>query len=310
MATVNADDPFGGRTGSARFIDPVVLARIGRLEVLARTVVDGFISGLHRSAHPGVSMDFAEHRAYMPGDDVRRIDWRVYARTDRLYVKEYEADTNTNMSVLLDVSRSMDYGDPLSKLDYARFLAASLCYLANKQRDRVGLVTFDDALIDVIPPSAKHFETALHVLDKLKSGGTTDYAAALRSYTQGLTRRSVLAIISDFYAPPDRVISAMSELSAKGNDVVLFQVLDNQEVNFSFDEATNFEDLETGEKTAVAPQQFRTQYLKRIREHASAIERAANAQRMDYALFDTSMPLDHALFKYLSWRQRMLRTRR
>ena len=149
----------------ARFIDPKVLARIDNLELVARTVVDGFISGLHRSPYLGLSIDFAEHRAYMPGDDIRRIDWRVFGRTDRFYVKEFEADTNANFSVVLDISRSMEFGNAgLTKLEYAKFLAASLTYLSNRQRDRVGLVTFDTDIVDIVPPSAKHLEVVLHTL--------------------------------------------------------------------------------------------------------------------------------------------------
>ncbi|MCH8256010.1 MAG: DUF58 domain-containing protein, partial [Gemmatimonadetes bacterium] len=143
----------------ARFIDPNILARMDNLELVARTVVDGFISGLHRSPYLGLSIDFAEHRPYMPGDDIRRIDWRVFGRTDRFYVKEFEADTNANFSVVLDISRSMDFGEAgIRKLDYAKFLAASLTYLSSRQRDRVGLVTFDSEIVDIVPPSAKHLE--------------------------------------------------------------------------------------------------------------------------------------------------------
>src|SRR3954468_11179144 len=156
------------------FLDPSVLSRIGNLELLARAVVEGFINGLHRSPHLGASMDFAEHRAYMPGDDIRRIDWRLYARTDRYYVKEFEADTNANFVVLLDTSKSMHYagpaaGDRVSKMEYASYLAACLAHFSGMQRDRVGLVTFDQDVIDYVPPSAKHLQQILHVLDRLNS---------------------------------------------------------------------------------------------------------------------------------------------
>src|SRR3954467_15856892 len=156
----------GGLTG-ARFVDPVVLARVGNLEVVSRAVVDGFINGLHRSPYFGASVDFAEHRGYTPGDDIRRVDWRLFARTDRFCVKEYEADSNANFTVLLDVSKSMGFGSRgITKLDYARILSGCLTYLVHRQRDRVGLVTFDEEILDFVPPSAKHMNVVLHVLDK------------------------------------------------------------------------------------------------------------------------------------------------
>ena len=165
-----------GQLPGQRFIDPVVLTRIDNLELIARGVVDGFISGLHRSPMLGMSVDFAEHRSYMPGDDVRRIDWRLFARTDRLYVKEFEADTNANLHLLLDISRSMDFGSgAVSKLEYAKFLAASLAYLSRRQRDRIGLITFDNDIVETIPPSIRHFNTVLHALDRVTAGGASNY---------------------------------------------------------------------------------------------------------------------------------------
>ncbi len=162
-----------------QFIDPVVLSRIGNLELIARGVVDGFISGLHRSSAFGMSVDFAEHRAYLPGDDVRRIDWRLFARTDRLYIREFEADSNADLHILLDVSRSMDYGSgSLNKLDYAKYLAASIAYLGKRQRDRVGLMCFDHDIVESTPPSARHFNRLLHTLDRQAVAGGSDYANA------------------------------------------------------------------------------------------------------------------------------------
>src|SRR5512146_452789 len=156
----------------ARFVDPKVLARIGNLELVARSVVDGFINGIHASPFFGASVDFAEHRGYVAGDDIRRVDWRLYARTDRYYIKEYEADTNANFSVLLDVSKSMGFGTTgITKLDYGKMLAGCLTYLVHRQRDRVGLVAFDSDIVETVPPSAKHMDVVLHTLDKLTTGG-------------------------------------------------------------------------------------------------------------------------------------------
>src|SRR4051794_17062615 len=194
------------------FLDPSVLARIGNLELLAKIVVEGFINGLHRSPHLGASTDFAEHRPYMPGDDIRRIDWKLFARSDRHYIKEYEADTNTNFSVILDVSPSMRYGanqehGRVSKLTYACYLAACLTYFSSLQRDRVGLATVDTDIVDYVPPSAKHLQLILHTLDRIeKKGrdakvqpGNSTLLAPLRKLSETLRRRSLVVLISDFY---------------------------------------------------------------------------------------------------------------
>ena len=177
----------------ARFVDPKVLARIGNLELVARSVVDGFINGLHRTSVFGASVDFAEHRGYVAGDDIRRVDWRLYARTDRYYIKEYEADSNANFSVLIDVSKSMGFGrGGVTKLDYAKMLAGCLTYLVHRQRDRVGMVAFDDDIVEHVPPSAKHMETVLHVLDRLKPSRPGSLKAPLHKMAEHFGRRGVL----------------------------------------------------------------------------------------------------------------------
>lgn len=296
-------------TGTA-FLDPKVLARIDDLELLARTVVDGFINGLHRSPYLGRSMDFAEHRAYMPGDDIRRIDWRVYGRTDRFFVKEFEADTNANFSVLLDVSRSMNYGSGgITKLDYARYLAACLTYFSRQQRDRVGLVTFDRDVVTVVPPSAKHLDRVLHELARIEPGPGGALSASLLKIAESVRRRSLLVLISDLYEAPDAVLKAVSLLRGKGNDVIVFHVLDPAELALPFDDLMLFEDLETGERMPVIPAQQRERYRELIREHVATLSRTLLEARMDYALFDTSKPLDFALFEYLSRRERLVRVR-
>lgn len=259
-------------SAGARFIDPNILARMDNLELVARTVVDGFISGLHRSPYLGLSLDFAEHRPYMPGDDIRRIDWRVFGRTDRFYVKEFEADTNANFSVILDISRSMDFGEAgIRKLDYGKFLAASLTYLSSRQRDRVGLVTFDSEIVDIVPPSAKHLEVVLHTLERARStrGGTL--CKALPKIAEVFRRRSVIVLISDFYEEPGAMMSAVNALKQKGNDLIVFHVLDPAEINFTYDQPLNFEDLETGEQLAVVPYALREQYQTMLREHREMI---------------------------------------
>jgi len=294
----------------ARFLDPATLSRIDNLELLARIVVEGFLNGLHHSPYLGLSMDFAEHRAYMPGDDIRRIDWRLWARTDRFYVKEFEADTNANFSVILDISRSMDFGSgSITKFDYARYLAACLAWFSRKQRDRVGLVTFDADMVDRVPPSAKNLNIVLHTLDRLKAGKPGQLRAPLLKIAETFHRRSILAVISDFYEEPKAVIDAVNLLRAKGNDIIVFQVLDPAELEFPFPDAANFQDLESGERIPVVPENFRARYRELMSAHLKELEDRFGANRIDYALFNTSMPLDYALFHFLSRRERLARVK-
>ncbi|MGB1656871.1 MAG: DUF58 domain-containing protein [Longimicrobiales bacterium] len=293
-----------------QFLDPAVLGRIGNLELLARTVVDGFLTGLHRSPYLGFSMDFAEHRPYMPGDDIRRIDWKLYARTDRHYIKLFEADTNANFSVLLDLSASMSYGShSLTKLDYARYLAACLTYFSNKQRDRVGLVTFDHEVVDYVPPSMKHLDTILHTLDRVTAGRPGSLAEPILRITEMLSRKGILVVISDFYEEPDAVLSALGPLRARGHDVIVFHVMDPFELEFPFEEASGFEDLETGEQIPVIPGKLRSDYLAMVNAHLTALEKRFTDNQIDYRLLDTSKPLDAALFEYLLSRERLSKAR-
>jgi len=292
------------------FLDPQVLARIDNLELLARTVVDGFINGLHRSPYLGLSIDFAEHRPYTPGDDIRRIDWRVFGRSDRFYVKEFEADTNTNFVVLLDISRSMNYASRgITKLDYARYLAACLSYFSRQQRDRVGLVTFDEDIVEMVPPSAKHLDIVLHTIDRIEPGGKGRLEAPLLKVAEAVKRRSILALVSDLYDDPQDVLRSVSYLKNKGNDVLVFHVLDPAELEFPFEEAAHFEDLESGEKIPVVPERQREQYRELMNAHLDELARLLVENRMDYFLFDTSKPLDYALFSYLSRREKLSRVR-
>lgn len=296
-------------TGS-RFLDPRVLARIGNLELVARTVVDGFISGLHHAPYLGLSTDFAEHRPYLPGDDIRRIDWRVWGRTDRLYVKEFEADTNANLIVLLDVSRSMDYGSTgVSKLDYARFLAASLLYLSRRQRDRVGLITFAAGLVDYVPPSAKHLELALHTLDRAEPAGAGALTGPLAKIVETVRRRSILVLVSDLYEEIPGILKSLGALRDRGHDLIVFHVLDPHEREFPFDEAASFEDLETGERAPVIPDRMRDEYRTLVREHCETLQRRLGQHRVDYCLADTGRALDFALLEYLSRREWLSRVK-
>lgn len=298
-----------GTTAAARFIDPQVLARIGNLDLLARRVVDGFISGLHRAAHLGVSTDFAEHRAYTPGDDIRRIDWRVYARTDRLYVKTFEAETNADVVFALDASASMGYGSHgVSKLDYARFVVASLVHLAAGQRDRIGFATFTDELAHRIPPSARHRDTVLRLLDRITADGRGDVSRALSRLGQTLGKRSIVIVISDFYEEAAVVAGALDELRLRGHDVIALHILDPLERDLDLSGPDVLEDLETGERLPVAPV-TRAEYRELISAHIQALQQQCGARQTDYGCFGTDQPLDQILFRFLSDRAQFARVR-
>jgi uncharacterized protein (DUF58 family) len=294
----------------ARFVDPQVLARIRNLELLARTVVDGFINGLHRAPYFGASIDFAEHRGYVPGDDIRRVDWRLYARTDKYFVKQYEADTNANFMALVDVSKSMSFASRgVSKLEYASYLAACLGYLSQRQRDRVGIVTFDQEIVTHVPPSAKHFNVMLHTLDRARAERPGRILEPLSRLAEHFKRRSIVALISDLYESPDAVLEALKPYKFLGNDVVVFHVLDPAEIDFPYTDPSRFEDLESGEEVPVVPESFADQYREMIRAHIDAFTTRCSEARIDYMLLNTSRPLDDALFTYLGNRERLMRVR-
>lgn len=299
-----------GQMAGARFVDPKILARVGNLELLARNVVDGFINGLHRAPFFGASVDFAEHRGYVAGDDIRRVDWKLYARTDRYYIKQYEADTNTNFTILFDISKSMKFAsNGVSKLEYGSYLAACLAYLAHRQRDRVGIITFDEDIVTHVPPSAKHFNMVLHTLDQAKPERPGHLSAPLNKMAEHFKRRGILLLISDFYDDPDAVLDAIKPLRFLGNDLIVFHVLDPQEINFDFDDASTFQDLESGEQIPVVPQSFRAEYRRLIQEHIARLSAKFSEQRIDYMLCNTSEPLDKALSSYLSSRQKLARVK-
>ena len=292
------------------FVDPNVLARISDLSLVARIVVQGFISGLHRSAHLGRSNNFSQHRSYMPGDDIRQIDWRVYARTDRFFVKEYDVDATTNCTVLLDISRSMNFGSlEITKLDYARYLAASLTMFAQKQRDRVGLVTFDSDLVNFVPPSAKHLDFVLQSLDRIKPNRASDYKSSFLKITNAVERRGILVLISDLYDEPKEILNAVKGMCFKGNDLIVLHVLDPAELTFPYDAVANYRDLESGEVVSVVPEYLRDEYRELVANHLASLRQIFGDSSIDYRLFDTSTPLDFALFHFLSHRGHLIRNR-
>jgi uncharacterized protein (DUF58 family) len=293
-----------------RYLDPQVLAGISGLDLVARTVVDGFVAGLHRSPDYGFSQEFAEYRAYTPGDDLRYVDWNVYARTDRCYLKRYRGETNTQLTVMLDASASMGFGSgAVNKLDYARYLAASLCYMANhQQRDAAGLIVFDDEVRDYIRPSTRQGQLArlLHGIDRAKVGARTDFAKPFEHFLSFLHRRGMTAVISDFYAPAAEVIRAVEPIRMRGTEVMLFHVLDREEIEPSFRDPVLLVDMETQADIEVSPEYARREYRDRISAHSEALKDGARRAGIDYALIPTDKPLDAALREYLAVRQRRL----
>ncbi len=291
-----------------RFIDPAALTKIASLELVARTVVEGFIAGLHRSPRLGFSVNFAEYRAYRPGDDIRKIDWKVFGRLDRFFVKEYEGETNTSIHLILDCSRSMAYRTTgISKLEYGQFLAACLGYFAFKQRDGIGFVAFDEDVVDFVPArgSIGHLNTVLHAIESARPGQTTNFVKPLVSAAERVRRRGIVIVISDLYDEPERVMNGLRNLAYRGNDVIVFQVLDPSELEFGFSESARFVDMETQAEMHVIPDFIRQEYRRIIKDQIAYFERECQKDRMDFALVDTAQPLDHALFTYLLRRQQL-----
>jgi len=297
-------------TAPAAFLDPALLARIGDLPLLARTVVDGFMHGLHRARRVGLSLDFAEHRAYQPGDDIRRIDWRVFGRTDRFYVKEFEADTNASVTFALDASGSMDFGSgALTKFGYARMLVASLAWLSQRQGDRVGLVSFAGDLLEVVPPSTRHLQLILHTLGRARAEGAGKLAPVLERAARLMQRAGIVVVVSDCYEDPAQVQRAAGALRARGHDVILFHLLDPAERDLPGDGAATFEDAETGERLPLRPEALREKYQHQLREHQAELARRLGQDRIDYVPLLTSQPLDLALHAYLERRLAASRVR-
>ena len=292
------------------FLDPRVLARIGDLELIARTVVQGFMHGLHRAPRLGHSTDFAEHRPYQPGDDIRRIDWRVFGRTDRHYVKEFEADTNAAIVLAVDVSKSMDYASAgVRKFDYARMLAAALAWFSQRQGDRIGLVLYADRIREYVPPSTRHLSLVLHTLERATPAGIAGGPEAIPLISELLTRTGITVFISDWYAEPSAVAQALGSVHARGHDVAAFHIIDPAERTFPFQEVASFEDLETDERLPVVPAALRDRYRQLYEAHLETLKRELSVAGIDYAPLETSTPLDLALYEYLVRREALARVR-
>ena len=296
------------RANELRFLDPAVVARMGSMELRARTIVEGFLIGLHRSPYKGFSVEFSEYRQYMPGDDLSLIDWKVYARSDRHYVKKFEEDTNLECHLLLDVSGSMGYrSQDVTKQEYASYLAGALAYLMNRQHDAVGLTVFAEQILTQLPVSSRagHLRRLLVALDRLQPGRGSDLSKPLNRLADALSRRGMVVLISDLLDEPARVVSGLRHLRFRGTDVVVFHVLDEAELTFPFDRAARFKDLETDDEVLAVPAVVRDHYLKEIQELVSFYERELRLAGIDYCLVDTSKPLDFALLSYLSTRSQL-----
>ncbi len=295
------------RATSQRLLQPEVLASLKNLDLVARAVVEGLMVGLHRSPFFGFSQEFAEYRAYQEGDDPRFIDWNVYARTERTYVKRFLGETNSHLMILLDASASMGFGGPpVTKLRYAQFLAASLAHLAARQHDAVGCMVFDEAVLDFRQPSSRlgKLQGVMTTIDAATVGKGTHYSRPFETFREHISKRGLVAVISDFYCDPDALLEGVRPLAWQGQDIVLFQVLDQQELEPEIASNVLLEDVETGEAIEVAPQFMTEEYPERMRAHIGTIESTAAAAGADHVLVDTRKPLDKALRNYLLFRQR------
>ena len=295
------------RPGELRFLDPAILARLGTMELKARAVVEGLLSGLHRSPLKGFSVEFAEYRQYLPGDDLSRIDWKVYARSDRYYVKKFEEETNLDCHLLLDVSASMGYGSRgVTKLEYGSVLAASLAYLMNRQRDAVGLTTFDDAILTMVPPSARpsHLRSLLVTLDGIGLGRRTDVSKPLHLLADGIGKRGLIVFISDLLDEPERILNGLRHFRFRGSEVIVFHLLDPAELTFPFERAARFRDMELGDEVMAVPSVVRREYLDALHAALDRYRRELGSEGIDYRLIDSSTPLEFALMSYLSTRGR------
>jgi uncharacterized protein (DUF58 family) len=288
-------------------LDPAALARLGNLELLAKAVVEGFVLGLHRSPYRGFSVEFAEYRPYVPGDDPKRIDWKAYGKTDRHYLKLYEEETNLACHLVLDASASMGFGSGgTTKLQYAARMAACLAYFMMGQRDAAGLLVFDQDVRTFLPARLRrsHLQRVLGELAACEPGGETALNEPLHRAAQAIRRRGMVVLISDLLGELAPLAPALQHLRHAGHEVIVFQVLDRQELDFPFDGPTEFTDLETGERITTAARSARAAYLEGMAAHQEAIASLLSGLGIDHAVFDTTMPLDRALAEWLYRRGR------
>ena len=290
---------------SLNFLDPSVLAGLSNLELRARVVVEGFLSGLHKSPNRGFSVEFNDYRHYQRGDDMRHVDWKLYARSDKLYIKQYEDETNVRCVILLDTSASMAYSSGgISKLNYGITLASALSYFIMRQRDAVGLITFDDEIRNYLPAKCRqpHLMQILRTLAQVESGKKTDVVQPLTNLAASLNKKSFVILISDMLDDEERIINTLQNLRGMGNDVITFQIMDDAELNFPFNEASEFIDMEDDESYITSPAAIRNAYLETLNEFLSYCRKQCQSSGVDYCLLNTAEPLDEALSNYMAKR--------
>jgi uncharacterized protein (DUF58 family) len=290
---------------SSNFIDPAILGSLDNLEMRARVIVEGFLSGLHRSPKRGFSVEFRDYRHYQRGDDMRHVDWKLYGRSDRMYIKQYEDETNLRCHILLDCSASMAYrSTSMSKFEYARTLAAALVFMLMRQRDAVGLVTFDERTREHLPARGRqpHLLRILRSLSELQPGSTTNTVKPLQDLAMTLNRRGVVILISDLLEDEEGSIRALKQLRAMGHEVIVFHILDDQELHFNFQESSEFIDMETRDSHITSPAAIRNVYLENLGRYLEYCRSECQKAAVDYCLLNTAEPLDRALYAYMTRR--------
>ncbi len=295
---------------TSHYLDFDVLSRINNMQLLAKVVVEGFVLGLHRSPFRGFSVEFAEYRQYSPGDEIKHIDWKVFGKTDRYYVKQFEEETNLACYIILDASASMQYKsseDAVSKLEYGSCVAACLSYFMMRQRDATGLMVFDDKVRTILPPRLRqsHLTRILTELDNTEAGGETHISGPLHELAEGMKRRGLIVLISDLMDDPEKVLSALQHFRFAGHDIIVFHVMDPAELTFPFDTMTEFSDMETGEKILISPEGMRDVYMDEVDRFLTTYEKGCGDVQADYRLMDTGKPLELALSEYLFRRSKM-----
>jgi uncharacterized protein (DUF58 family) len=292
-----------------RYLQPEVVAKLANMELVARLVVEGFITGLHKSPYHGFSVEFAEHRQYMPGDEVRHIDWKIYGKRDRYYIKQFEEETNLKAYIMLDASKSMAYASPgrPSKLEYASYIAAALAQLMIQQRDAVGLTVYDEKVRTFMPPHATktYLKELLRQLEILEASNKTTTAVALHTIAERIKRRGLVIILSDLFDKPNEVMTGLRHFRHKKNEVIVMQILDPLERSFAFGKDAVFRDLETREEMMTQPWHIQKAYQAEMKNFLDMYKRECRENNIDYVLLDTSTPFDVALFEYLHKRQRI-----
>ncbi len=291
-----------------KYLDPAIVSKLAGMELKARLVVEGFIVGLHKSPYHGFSVEFAEHRQYMPGDDIRHIDWKVYGKSDRFYIKQFEEETNLRGYILLDASGSMAYkSDGISKLEYGSYLAAALSYLMLRQQDSPGLLVYDEKIRSYIPPRGahSHINNILKELTRIEASEKTDAALAFHELADRIKRRGLIIVISDLFDNPEKMLVGLKHFRHRKHEVIVFQVLDPFERYFSYKTEARFRDMETDQLLLTNPHQIRKEYIERLKEFIESFSRSCRDSLIDYHLLDTSVPFDKALFGYLAKRSRL-----